>query len=62
MTGIPNAHDDSKPIVTSAVSLDVATGRPAPGQNTPSVYAAFWQARSGFFNQRPTGPAAQSDC
>jgi hypothetical protein len=62
MTGFPHAHDDSKPIGAPAVSPDVATGRPVPGQNTPSVYAAYWQARSGFFNVRPTGPSVQSEC
>jgi hypothetical protein len=41
--------------------VDMWVGRFAPEQNAPSVYAAYWQARSGFVDPAPKLTAASID-
>jgi hypothetical protein len=48
------ANDDRDMIVNPTIaSLDVSAAAVAREQNPLSVYAAYWQARSGFFNVAP---------
>jgi hypothetical protein len=54
-------NDDSKPTAEPTANLDVWAGRLASEQNAPSVYAAYWQARSGFFDRPPKLTAASID-
>ena len=53
MTGTLIVNDDSKLIAEPTANLDVWAGRLAPERNAPSVYAAYWQAMSGFFDPAP---------
>lgn len=53
MTGIPVILDESKPTAEPTVNRDMFAAPLAPGQDEPCVYAAYWHARSGFFNQDP---------
>jgi hypothetical protein len=61
VTGTLMVNDDSKLIAEPTAGLDVWAGRLASEQNAPSVYAAYWQARSGFFDPAPQLTAASID-
>jgi hypothetical protein len=50
MTGTPIVSDDSKLIAESPVDLDAGALRLSSERNMGSVYANYWQERSGFFN------------
>jgi hypothetical protein len=53
-------NDNTKLIAEPTANLDAWAGRLAVTQSAPSVYAAYWQARSGFLNLAPklTQPAS----
>ena len=53
MSGTPIANDAAKQTVGSVTNVDVWATEFTPAQRLPSVYAAFWQARSGFFSPSP---------
>jgi hypothetical protein len=61
VTGTLIVNDNSKLIAEPTANLDVWAGRLAAAQNAPSVYAAYWQARSGFFDLAPKLTAASID-
>jgi hypothetical protein len=61
MNGTPVLSDDSRKITKTTANVDVAARRFSSEQNTPGVYAAYWQARSGFFNLAPKLAEARSD-
>lgn len=61
MIGIPLVDDLSKSIVQPTTDINVAIRPLPPEQNEPCVYAAYWQARSGFFNPAPNHDPAGID-
>jgi hypothetical protein len=61
VTGTLIVNDNSKLIAEPTANLDVWAGRLASEQNAPNVYAAYWQARSGFFDLAPKLTAASID-
>jgi hypothetical protein len=61
VTGTPIDYDTSKSIAGPTADLQVRSGRLAPEQDVPSVYAAYWQARSGFFKPTPKHGDASID-
>ncbi len=52
MTETP-VDDGAKPVVEPTAIADATPKRCPAEQAGPGVYAAFWQARSGFFPQPP---------
>ncbi len=52
MTETP-VDDGAKPVVEPTAIADATPKRCPAEQAGPGVYAAFWQARSGFFHQTP---------
>lgn len=61
MLGIPLVDDLSKSIVEPKTNGNVPAQPLPPEQNEPCVYAAYWQARSGFFNPAPKHDPAGID-
>jgi len=55
MTETPAVFEESKGSVERAVEVGVVAKQPLPEQSTPSVYAAYWRARSGFFDLVKSG-------
>ncbi len=50
------AADQSKVSVDSAEPVGDGAEWPVPKESTTSIYAAYWQARSGFFNEASKSP------
>jgi hypothetical protein len=61
VTGTLIVNDKSKLIAEPTANLDVWAGRLAAAQNAPSIYAAYWQARSGSFELASKLTAASTD-
>ncbi len=53
MTGISVADDDFKQVAEPTLKRDGPASPLAAEPTEPNVYAAYWQARSGFFNPPP---------
>jgi hypothetical protein len=50
VTGTAIVNADSKPVAEPADDLHGWATVRSPQQDPPSIYAAYWQVRSGFFN------------
>jgi hypothetical protein len=61
VTETPIVIEDPKLIAEPAASVEVWAKQLAPEQNEANVYAAYWQARSGFFSPAPKSAAAGID-
>lgn len=56
MMETPVVLAESQITLEQAVKVDVVTEQPLPEQSTPTIYAAYWHARSGFFNLASNPP------
>ena len=61
MIGIPIVKDASKLIAEPAASLDGPATPLPPEQIETNIYAAYWQARSGFFTPAPKSGGASPE-
>jgi len=55
VTGTPIVSNDTRPEAQPVVKSDEKAAISAPDRSNASIYAAYWQERSGFFS-----PASQT--
>jgi hypothetical protein len=61
VTETPVVTDESRLTAEPTPSLGAWAKQVTSEQGKPSVYAAYWQARSGFFAPPPKSPGAGID-
>ena len=61
MTRTPILSNNSSINEASTASINFVAGRLPLRQATSSIYATYWQARSGFFNLTPKLAEARAD-
>jgi len=54
-----NVSDESKPTPERKAGVDMWAGQPTWEQDKASVYAAFWQVRSGLLPEAPATDTGQ---
>ena len=53
VTGTQKQLDHPDAVRRMAAHADTSVDRSTSEESTPSIYVAYWQARSGFFNVSP---------